>query len=135
MGLRVVFQKHSGRGKLLQYFPALKREFDCDFTLLRNAVLLDEGAGSQVELIEPSLFSSIEMKRAGHRMLLAKALLKLQTPAEKASWGTSGTVPGKQQVADLRSSVRMEIHERLPQLLQEAMQSKATERKRWKGVF
>ena len=38
----------------------------------------DEGAaGSQVDLIEPSLFSSIEMSRAGHRMLLAKALLKL----------------------------------------------------------
>ena len=33
-------------------------------------------------------------------------------------------------MADLRSSVRMEIHERLPQVLEEAMQSKASELKK-----
>ncbi|CAK9055063.1 unnamed protein product [Durusdinium trenchii] len=66
------------RGNLLQYFDALKREFECDFRLLKSAIITDEIEGSLLHAIEPSLWSICGVKSIGHKMLLAKGIHKLK---------------------------------------------------------
>jgi len=66
-----------GRGSMLQYFEAVKNEFDADFSQLAAARLAQPIAAGTLGCIEPSFFEVLDVKSVGHRLLFAKGLLAL----------------------------------------------------------
>lgn len=68
-----------GKGSLLRYLDAIEREFECDFSQLAAAQLLVATGPGSVARIEPSFWEALDVKSMGHKLLLAKALLLLDT--------------------------------------------------------
>lgn len=71
-----------GRGVLLQYYPALKQNFNADTSRLLSMKV--GGAGSVgVRAIDPALWNMCEIKPLGHRAMLSRGICELadQTPA------------------------------------------------------
>eukprot|EP00439_Symbiodinium_sp_Y106_P068630 s1515_g11.t1 len=107
-----------GRGVLLQYYPALKQNFNADTSRLLSMKV--GGAGSVgVRAIDPALWNMCEIKPLGHRAMLSRGICELadQTPAPCC----------KKQVSEMRATVAVEIQQQLPQVLEEVMRSKAAE--------
>jgi len=69
----------NGRGSLLQYFGAIKREFDADFNMITAAKLPTPFTPGTLGSIDPSFFEALGCKPVGHRLLLAKGILALDT--------------------------------------------------------
>lgn len=66
-----------GRGTLLQYFGAIKSEFDADFTQISAARLTTPWCPGTLGSIEPSFFEALTVTRVGHKLMLAKGILAL----------------------------------------------------------
>jgi len=69
----------NGRGSLLQYFGAIKREFDADFNMITAAKLPTPFTPGTLGSIDPSFFEALGCKPVGHRLLLAKGILALDS--------------------------------------------------------
>lgn len=63
-----------GKGALLQYLPALIREFDADLSQLPGVILSESKVPGIIGSIDPSMWQACGVVRIGHRMLLAKAI-------------------------------------------------------------
>eukprot|EP00933_Yihiella_yeosuensis_P048316 TRINITY_DN4441_c0_g9_i1.p1 TRINITY_DN4441_c0_g9~~TRINITY_DN4441_c0_g9_i1.p1 ORF type:complete len:587 (-),score=170.14 TRINITY_DN4441_c0_g9_i1:103-1782(-) len=72
----------SGRGSMLKYFVPLRDEFDCDFTQIASVRLAEPIAPGALGSIEPSFFEALGIRQVGHRLLLAKGILKLPDPEQ-----------------------------------------------------
>ncbi|OLP97527.1 hypothetical protein AK812_SmicGene20111 [Symbiodinium microadriaticum] len=57
--------------------PAARDEFDCDFSQLAAARLDDPVAEGILGQIEPSIFDALGVEPIGHRLLLARGILRL----------------------------------------------------------
>ena len=82
----------------------LKREFDCDFRLLSSAIVADAPNGSLVDTIEPSLWETCGITRAGHKILLAKAIHKLASKSNEKwfeIWGFTDSLELSRRVRHL----------------------------------
>lgn len=67
----------NGRGALLCYLPALKQEFAA-FEALQETLLPKPTAGtSVVGRIDPVLWEAVGVEIMGHRLLLARGIMKL----------------------------------------------------------
>lgn len=68
----------NGRGSCLQYFAALKTEFDSDFVQIRAARLPSANSNFGVlACIDPFFFDALNVRPLGHRLLLARGIMKL----------------------------------------------------------
>jgi len=66
-----------GRGSLVQYFAALKQEFDADLSQIAVAKLDEPVAAGLLGNIDPCFFEAVGVKPIGHRLLFAKGIMKL----------------------------------------------------------
>jgi len=66
-----------GKGSCVQFEERLIAEFDASFSQIAAAVSFCEG----VKIIDPAFFTSIGVKKAGHRMLLTRGLYALVNAA------------------------------------------------------
>eukprot|EP00930_Biecheleria_cincta_P029617 TRINITY_DN2057_c0_g2_i12.p1 TRINITY_DN2057_c0_g2~~TRINITY_DN2057_c0_g2_i12.p1 ORF type:complete len:663 (-),score=178.08 TRINITY_DN2057_c0_g2_i12:195-2183(-) len=67
----------AGKGTLLQYLPALTREFDADLSQLPGVILREPKVPGIIGTIDPSMWKACGVVRMGHRMLLAKGINEL----------------------------------------------------------
>lgn len=69
-----------GRGTLLQYFGAIKTEFDADFTQISAARLPEPMSAGTLGSIEPTFFEALGVRQVGHKLLLARGIMALPAP-------------------------------------------------------
>lgn len=67
------------KGTLMRYFNALKEQFDCDLKLLKCTQLAREVREDQsvVDIIEPNLWTSCNIEKRLHKLILAKGIFAL----------------------------------------------------------
>eukprot|EP00930_Biecheleria_cincta_P041537 TRINITY_DN2849_c0_g3_i3.p1 TRINITY_DN2849_c0_g3~~TRINITY_DN2849_c0_g3_i3.p1 ORF type:complete len:860 (-),score=219.44 TRINITY_DN2849_c0_g3_i3:200-2779(-) len=63
-----------GKGALLRYFPALRDQFECDFSQLSAAKLERPISSGKLGYVEPSVFEALEMEELEHKLLLAEGI-------------------------------------------------------------
>merc|ERR1712181_118029 len=66
-----------GKGAMLQYFGAIKSEFDADFSQILASRLASPVSPGALGSIEPSFFEALGVRPVGHRLLFARAILAL----------------------------------------------------------
>lgn len=67
------------KGTLMRYLNALKEQFDCDLKLLKCTQLAREVREDQsvVDIIEPNLWTSCNIEKRLHKLILAKGIFAL----------------------------------------------------------
>ncbi|CAK0810175.1 unnamed protein product [Prorocentrum cordatum] len=66
-----------GKGGLLQYFPRIQMEFDCEFAQIAASRLPQPVSDGVLGMVQPQLFEALHMTRTGHKLLLAKGIMGL----------------------------------------------------------